>query len=223
MWDAFVFPDREIVVEPPALLTARVTDFVTLLPMVNEVGLAARLHVPEGEGVGVAVGTGVGVGVAVGVGVGVRQLAPLFPHGVAVGSGVGVALGSGVGVTVGVGVGVETPPGVGVAVRFGEGSGRVSPPGLPVRTGAGIKASWNTSSANVTSPEPVTVINTEGAPSLVPKAMTGVTSPVIERPRQSNVMVVGVPVVKTTPVSRLCVCVSAASIVPLRSKSKETV
>lgn len=56
----------------------------------------------------------------------------------------------------------------------------------------------------VTSPEPVTVISFEEVASLL-SAITGVTSPVIERPRQSKVIVVGIALVKTTPVSSVCV------------------
>lgn len=140
MCDAFVLPLTVTVVEPLELLTAKVTDLVTLFPIDKVAGVADSVHGPLG-GVGVAVGVavGVGAGVGVGVGVGVRQLTPLFPQGVGVGSGVGVASGSGLGV--GVGVGVAVGIGVAVAVGFGVGSVRVSALGVPAKVGGGIAAS----------------------------------------------------------------------------------
>jgi hypothetical protein len=48
MCDAFVLPVAVIVVEPVKLLTERVTDFVTLLPIVKDVGDAVKVHGPVG-------------------------------------------------------------------------------------------------------------------------------------------------------------------------------
>ena len=108
-----------------------------------------------GVGVGTALGVGAGVadgvGVACGVGVGTGRMSPISGIGSGVGSGFAVLSGVATGLGVGVGVAVSaTGDGVGVG---------------PEARSPTLRATFGTSSSNtalliVTSPEPVTSIET---------------------------------------------------------------
>ena len=95
----------------------------------------------------------------------------------------------------------------------------MSPVGFPFRATSGIDPSGNPSPSIVISPDPLIVIS--ALPVAGPlRTKTGVTWPVIERPRQSKLMEVPTKLgSKLTLESRLKVRVSDPSSTPLVSKS----
>jgi len=111
-------------------------------------GVGVGVGVAVGVGVGVEVGVGVGVAVALGVGV----VAGSDPLRSGVGIGSGLTLMSGVTAEAGVGVAVAETPGVGVGV-----APEARSPTLRLTLGT---ESSKTLLSTVTSPEPVTSIET---------------------------------------------------------------